>query len=53
MQQKVVVNVSANGCKSRFGLKKFVLGCLVPCLVQDAATCKYKVMSIATTLPGN
>ncbi|XP_009625094.1 heavy metal-associated isoprenylated plant protein 47-like [Nicotiana tomentosiformis] len=51
MKQKVVLNVSVNGCKSRPSMEKFVLGCLVPCLVQDA-TCKNKVMSIAATLSG-
>ncbi|XP_009789253.1 heavy metal-associated isoprenylated plant protein 47-like [Nicotiana tabacum] len=51
MKQKVVLNVSLNGCKRRPSLKKFVLGWLVPCLVQDA-TCKNKVMSIAVTLRG-
>ncbi|XP_009625095.1 uncharacterized protein LOC142161682 [Nicotiana tabacum] len=52
MKQKVVLNVSVNGCQPRPSLKKFVLGCLVPFLVQEAATCKNKVMSIATTLSG-
>ncbi|XP_060189295.1 heavy metal-associated isoprenylated plant protein 2-like [Lycium barbarum] len=54
MKTKVVVNVLLNGCQSRPSMKKCILGCLkpmVPCLFQEA-TCKYKVMKIASTLPG-
>ncbi|XP_059283661.1 heavy metal-associated isoprenylated plant protein 16-like [Lycium ferocissimum] len=54
MKTKVVVNVLLNGCQSRPSMKKCILGCLkpmVPCLFQEA-TCKYKVMKIAATLPG-
>ncbi|KAK4342206.1 hypothetical protein RND71_038022 [Anisodus tanguticus] len=54
MKIKVVLSVSVNGCQSRPSMKKCILGCLkpiVPCLFQEA-TCKYKVMKIAATLPG-
>ncbi|KAK4369094.1 hypothetical protein RND71_012886 [Anisodus tanguticus] len=51
MKTKVVVNVSVNGYQSRSSMKKCILGCLVPCLVQQT-TCKSKVMIIASTLPG-